>query len=142
MQRQRQWQRQWQLWVSTGLLAIILPVANTAAASGSWVAAVPGMLVTMSDRPSTSEYAVPPRGAPVQAGTVSRVQWRFRHPPGHSLHAWLCQSGDCTALTGMRGSTQAFAGSQARNPLYFRFTLAAGQKPVRVHGMQVIVNYQ
>jgi hypothetical protein len=42
----------------------------------------------------------------------------------------------------MRGSTQAFAGELAAAPLHFRFTLPAGKPPVRVHGMQVIVNYQ
>ncbi|MYL22162.1 flagellar FlhE, partial [Halobacillus litoralis] len=48
----------------------------------------------------------------------------------------------CTALTGMRGSTQAFAGERASESLHFRFTLPAGEPPVRVQGMQVIVNYQ
>ncbi|MYL24661.1 flagellar FlhE [Halomonas alkaliantarctica] len=129
-------------WASLLVLFAALFVGNVAVASGSWVAEVPGMMVAMSDRQSTSRRAAPPPGAPVQGGEINRIQWRYQHPPGQPVNAWLCQAERCTALTGMRGSTQAFAGERASESLHFRFTLPAGEPPVRVQGMQVIVNYQ
>lgn len=138
MQRHNDRQR----WASAFALFAALLTGAAQAAPGSWVAQVPGMMVAMSDRQSASQHAAPPPDAPVQGGAINRIQWRFQHPPGQTVNAWLCQSERCTALTGMRGSTQAFAGEPAAAPLHFRFTLPAGKPPVRVHGMQVIVNYQ
>lgn len=131
-----------QRWARAFALFAVLLAGPAQAASGSWVAQVPGMMVAMSDRQSISQHAAPPPDAPVQGGAINRIQWRFQHPPGQTVNAWLCQPERCTALTGMRGSTQAFAGEPAAVPLHFRFTLPAGKRPVRVHDMQVIVNYQ
>lgn len=112
------------------------------AAIGSWVANVPGVMVTMSERFSETQRVTPPPDAPVQGRRMGRVQWRWEHPPGQPVNAWLCHPAGCLAVPMQRGSTQAFEGVSASAPLYFRFTLPRGQRPVRIQGMQVIVNYQ
>lgn len=112
------------------------------AAAGSWSAQVPGLMVAMSDRASASQAASPPAGANLQSGQLGRIQWQFQSPPGALLNAWLCHPEQCVVLTGMRGSTTALAGKIADAPLHFRFALRPGQRPVRVQGLQMIVNYQ
>ena len=112
------------------------------AAPGSWSSQVPGMMVAMSDRASSSQAVSPPADGHQQPGQLGRIQWQFQHPPGALLHAWLCHPEQCIALTSMRGSTTALEGRPADAPLYFRFALRPGQRPVRVQGLQLIVNYQ
>lgn len=115
---------------------------NAQATAGSWSAHIPGLMVAMSDRASASQTASPPAGANLQSGQLGRIQWQFQPPPGALLNAWLCHPEQCVALTGMRGSTTALAGQIANAPLHFRFALRPGQRPVRVQGLQMIVNYQ
>lgn len=116
---------------------------NAQAAPGSWSSQIPGLMVAMSDRASTSKTAAPPAtGNLHQLGRLGRVQWQFEHPPGALLNAWLCHPEQCVALAGMRGSTTALEGRAADEPLHFRFALRPGQRPVRVQGLQLIVNYQ
>lgn len=117
-------------------------VSNAYATPGSWSTQIPGVMVAMSDRASVSQYATPPGVAHVEGGQLGRVQWQFQHPAGAQLNAWLCHPEQCVALTSMRGSTSALAGRTAAAPLYFRFALLPGQRPVRVQGLQMIVNYQ
>ena len=124
------------------LLVLLWLPASVMAATGSWVASVPGMLVAMSERYSETQRVAPPPDAPVQGRAISRVQWRWEHPPGQPVNAWLCHPAGCLALPTQRGSTLAFEGASASAPLHFRFTLSHGQRPVRIQGMQVIVNYQ
>ena len=112
------------------------------AASGSWSAQLPGLMVAMSDRASASQESFPPPSANLRSGQLGRIQWQFQYPPNALLNAWLCHPEQCVALTGMRGSTTALAGQRAEAPLHFRFALRPGQRPVRVQGLQMIVNYQ
>ncbi|WP_339882233.1 flagellar protein FlhE [Vreelandella maris] len=123
-------------WLLAGL------TASAQAATGSWSAQVPGLMVAMSDRASASQNASPPAAANLRTKLLERIQWQFSHPPGALLNAWLCHPEQCVALTGMRGSTTALAGRTAGVPLHFRFALRPGQRPVRVQGLQMIVNYQ
>lgn len=125
------------LWAVT-LSALI---SSAQAAPGSWSSQIPGLMVAISDRSSASQHATPPRVANAQAGQLGRIQWQFQHPAGAQLNAWLCHPEQCVALTGMRGSTMALEG-RAAAPLHFRFALLPGQRPVRVQGLQLIVNYQ
>lgn len=122
------------------LLAVLAGSAQ--AATGSWSTQIPGLMVAMSDRASASQKATPPAAANLLSGQLERIQWQFQHPPGAQLNAWLCHPEQCVALTGMRGSTTALAGRTAEAPLHFRFALRSGQRPVRVQGLQMIVNYQ
>lgn len=112
------------------------------AATGSWVASVPGRMVAMSDRTSATQAAVPPASADVAGRVMGRVQWRFATPPGRLVDAWLCHPQDCLSLTQRRGTTRAFAGYPADAPLEFRFRLPPGESPFRVKESTVIVNYQ
>lgn len=116
--------------------------ASAQAAPGSWSSQVPGLMVAMSDRASSSKTVSPPAAGNLQSGQLGRIQWQFQHPPGALLNAWLCHPEQCVALTGMRGSTTALEGRAADAPLHFRFALRPGQRPVRVQGLQLIVNYQ
>jgi flagellar protein FlhE len=125
----------------TGCLLAVF-AGNAQAASGSWSTQIPGLMVAMSDRASASQTASPPAAAYLQSGQLGRIQWQFQYPPGALLNAWLCHPEQCVALTGMRGSTTALAGRIADAPLHFRFVLRPGQRPVRVQGLQMIVNYQ
>ncbi|MBR9902629.1 MULTISPECIES: flagellar protein FlhE [Halomonadaceae] len=139
-------------WPLTGRLPLIAALltgclwagltGSAQAAPGSWSTQIPGLMVAMSDRASSSQAATPPDVASLQSGQLGRIQWQFHYPPSAHLNAWLCHPEQCVALTGMRGSTTALAGRDADAPLHFRFALRPGQRPVRVQGLQMIVNYQ
>lgn len=125
----------------TGCLLMVL-ATGAQAASGSWSTQIPGLVVAMSDRASASQTAAPPAAANLQSERLGRIQWQFQYPPSALVNTWLCHPEQCVALTGMRGSTTALAGRTADAPLHFRFALHPGQRPVRVQGLQIIVNYQ
>ncbi|MDR5875254.1 flagellar protein FlhE [Halomonas sp. CUBES01] len=126
-----------------GLMVFVLAFGSMAqAAPGSWVAQVPGLLVTMSDRASRSDEVRPPAGMVAQSAVIGRIQWQYQHAPGAALRAWLCHPERCVALSGMRGETRALSGLKATTPLHFQFVLRPGQRPVSVKGLQMIINYQ
>ncbi|RUR41364.1 flagellar protein FlhE [Vreelandella populi] len=122
-------------WLAMGLI-------GAAHAAGSWSAQVQSVMVAMSDRDSRSQPIAPPNGVLAQEGVIDRIHWRLDAPPGGAVNAWLCHPEQCVALSGMRGTVTQLAGRHANEPLYFRFNLRPGQRPVRVQGLQVIVNYQ
>lgn len=126
----------------TFALSIAMTALGVQAAPGSWSSQVPGVMVAMSDHTSNSQAISPPAGVALNHATLSRIQWRFESPPSTPVNAWLCHPERCVALSGMRGSTTALEGMLANAPLHFRFALSPGQRPVRVQGLQVIVNYQ
>lgn len=119
-------------------MGVVLPALG---AAGSWSRETTGVMVAMSDRATRSQALAPP-AAPLAGGRIERVHWRFEAPPGSALRAWLCHPQRCVALSGQRGSLTGLAGLGADAPLEFRFALAPGQRPTRVQGLQVIVNYQ
>lgn len=130
-------------WVKGAVLAAVIgSISGVQAATGSWSSPVPSVLIATSDRASTSREVPPPAAAQVETAVLERIQWRFEAPPSASLDAWLCHPERCVPLNSMRGSTMALAGQRANAPLHFRFALLPGQRPVRVQGLQVIVNYQ
>ncbi|WP_249978995.1 flagellar protein FlhE [Vreelandella olivaria] len=131
-------------WCKGAVLAIVIGSSGgLQAATGSWSSQVPSVLVVMSDRPISSRPVVaPPGAANVENAVIERVQWRFEAPPAALVNAWLCHPEQCVSLSSMRGTTMALAGKRADLPLHFRFALAPGIRPVRVQGLQVIVNYQ
>lgn len=133
----------WKDGMRKAMVVLLVLFSQTAlGAPGSWVAAVPGRMVAMSDRAVATQSVAAPPTAHVGEARMTLIQWQYHHPPGAPLRAWLCHPEQCVPLTGMRGSTQAFAGMQAQAPIHFRFALAPGQRPVKVQGLQVIVNYQ
>ncbi|XKE45399.1 flagellar protein FlhE [Halomonas organivorans] len=113
--------------------------AGTAQAAGSWVATAPPVRVAMADREAASAALVPGDGT---AGRIAEVRWRYRRPAGAAIRARLCHPGGCMLLPDQRGRSEALAGLAAEAPLRFRFSLAPGQAPITVQGLQVIVNYR
>ncbi|BCB06230.1 flagellar biosynthesis protein FlhE [Vreelandella venusta] len=124
------------------MVALSVIAMGVYAATGSWSSEVPSVLVAMSDRAVSSQPIQPPAGAPVENAAIERIHWRFQMPVNAPVNAWLCHPEQCVPLTAMRGSTTALAGKSVNGPLYLRFALTPGQRPVRVQGLQVIVNYQ
>lgn len=124
------------------MVALSVIAMGVYAATGSWSSEVPSVLVAMSDQAVSSQPIQPPAGAPVENAAIERIHWRFQMPVNAPVNAWLCHPEQCVPLTAMRGSTTALAGKSVNGPLYLRFALTPGQRPVRVQGLQVIVNYQ
>ncbi|MGV2931422.1 flagellar protein FlhE [Vreelandella venusta] len=124
------------------MVALSVIAMRVYAATGSWSSEVPSVLVAMSERAVSSQPIQPPAGAPVENAAIERIHWRFQMPVNAPVNAWLCHPEQCVSLTAMRGSTTALAGKSVNGPLYLRFALTPGQRPVRVQGLQVIVNYQ
>ncbi|WP_447927635.1 flagellar protein FlhE [Vreelandella sp. EE27] len=112
------------------------------AGTGSWSKEVTGMMVAMSDRAVSSQVLAPPPVAEIAQGRIEGVHWRYEAPFDAALRAWLCHPERCVELSGQRGSETGFAGLSADAPLAFRFALGRGQRPMRVKGLHVIVNYQ
>lgn len=121
-----------------GLIGLI----SSAQAAGSWSTSVPGVMVAMSDRETRSQSMTPPDSVQVHNRVIDRIHWQLETPPGNAINAWLCHPEQCVALSGGRGTVTELAGRQVSAPLQFRFKLLPGQRPVRVQGLQVIVNYQ
>ncbi|SFH44188.1 flagellar protein FlhE [Modicisalibacter xianhensis] len=115
------------------------------AASGSWVGTGQGVRLFTADRIVESKPLKP--GSPLAKGAfIRQVHWQYHVSAGQPyLQAWLCVSRECTRLSGARGTSQALAGLAADQPLHFRFRLPKGRqpdRPFRVEGLQVIVDYQ
>lgn len=120
---------------------LLLVVSGMTLAAGSWMDREARLRVSLVDRETV--------GAPLTAGgqaatgrVIDEVRWRFRLPPGSAVTVRLCHPEGCVPLSGQRGMTRALAGLAADDPLRFRFALKAGQSPLTVEGLQVIVNYR
>lgn len=127
-----------------GSLPVLVLLALTAGqlqAAGSWIAEAPGLAVSLAGR-ETSSAALEPGDPPPEGATLTSVSWRYRVPSGRALEARLCHPAGCVTLTGGRGTTRALAGLPAEAPLTFRFSLPRGERPLRVGGLQVIVNHR
>ena len=121
-------------------LPLILAMADLQAA-GSWVAAAPPVRVGLADRETLSE-PLGPVGSGADNGVIRTVKWRYRQPVGSELSVKLCHPQGCVPLPAMRGSSRAFEGLAADAAMQLHLSLARGQDPVSVKGIQVIVNYR
>lgn len=121
-------------------LALFLLVTGAALADGSWVAEAPGVRVSLADRETASATLTPPGAVPPGA-RIQSVAWRYRLPPGAAVRARVCHPAGCRRLATPRGTTRALAGLDASVPLQFRFRLPPGETPLRVEGLQLIVNH-
>ncbi|WP_170214860.1 flagellar protein FlhE [Halomonas halmophila] len=110
-------------------------------AAGSWVDRESRLHVSLSDRETVSA-PLTSGGQAVVGGSIADVRWRFRLPPGRAIGVRLCHPERCVSVSGQRGMTGALAGLAADVPLRFRFAPKAGQTPLTVEGLQVIVNYR
>lgn len=121
-------------------LLLILAMGNLQAA-GSWVAAAPPVRVGVTDRETVSE-PLGPVGNGADNSAIRTVTWRYRRPVGSELRVRLCHPQGCVPLPTMRGSSSAFEGLAADTAMKLHLSLARGQDPVSVQGIQVIVNYR
>nr|WP_298376208.1 flagellar protein FlhE [uncultured Halomonas sp.] len=125
------------------VLSILPP--GVQAASGSWVGSASSVRLFTPGR-LVQSAPIAPSSSLSPSARIHSISWRFAPPPGQpSLEAWLCQGERCFSLPTARGTSQALAGSNPNQPLFFVFRLpqdARASKPVPVQGLQVIVNYR
>ncbi|WP_136064738.1 flagellar protein FlhE [Modicisalibacter radicis] len=115
-----------------------------AGAAGSWVDEAPSVRLFTPGREVVSQPFKPP--APLASGEVTSISWRFEPPPGAPrLEARLCHPQRCQRLLAPRGKSDFLAGLSAAGPFVLRFRLPEATRPsapLRVEGLQLIVNYR
>jgi flagellar protein FlhE len=123
-----------------GLLVLVVGELAVAAEAGSWVGAAPALSVASADRHACSQPLLPP---PLAAGgRLAGVRWRFQLPPGARLQARLCHPQRCIDLPAAQGASSALSGLDAAQPLQLCFRLQPGEQPLRVGGLQLLVDYR
>lgn len=128
-------------WLVVGGVAL---TASTFAAPGSWVSNADSVRLFTPQRAVESTTLPPPELAD---GThIRSLSWRFTATSTQPrFDAWLCHPRRCIALATPNGRSKALAGLAADTPLTFRFRLPASPsptKPLRIEGLQVIVDYR
>ncbi|HET8791975.1 MAG TPA: flagellar protein FlhE [Modicisalibacter sp.] len=129
--------------LALALLAALVSV-QVSAAPGSWVSDAEGVRLFTPGRVVESTTLTPvPELA--NGAHIRTLRWRFTLPSGQPrLEAWLCHPRRCIALSSPSGRSRGLAGLTADVPLTFRFRLptsARPAKPLRIEGLQVIVDY-
>ncbi|SDK94187.1 flagellar protein FlhE [Modicisalibacter muralis] len=124
------------------LLATASPQAF--AAPGSWVGDADSVRLFTPGRAVESTLLTPPPEL-ADGAHIRTLRWRFTAPSGPLRpEAWLCHPRRCIMLSTPSGQSQALAGLSADAPLTFRFRLPASARstqPLRIEGLQVIVDY-
>lgn len=129
--------RKW-LWI------LFFPLVAQAAGGGTWQASSMGITLNhrgeaMSSRPlSPSESAT---------GLMTLVAWNYKliGPTPAGLRVRLCTQTRCTEIEGENGTTQAFNGVSAIEPLRFIWEVPGGGRLIpalKVQSNSVIVNYR
>ena len=129
--------RKW-LWI------LLFPLAAQAAGEGAWQASSMGITLnhrgeSMSSRPlSPSEPAT---------GLMTLVAWNYTltGPTPAGLQVRLCSLTRCAEIEGQRGTTQAFNGVSAQEPLRFIWEVPGGGRLIpalKVQRNEVLVNYR
>lgn len=126
------------------LWILLLPVMAHAAGEGAWQASSIGITlsnrgVATSSRPLSSDEQV--------SGLMTLVVWRYQliGPTPAGLRVRLCSQTRCTELDGESGTTHAFTGVPAIEPLRFIWEVPGGGRLIpalKVQSNQVIVNYR
>ncbi|MBW7749271.1 flagellar protein FlhE [Enterobacter roggenkampii] len=129
--------RKW-LWM------LFFPLVAQAAGGGTWQASSMG--VTLSNRgvAMSSNPLVP---AEEVSGLMGLVVWNYRliGPTPAGLRVRLCSQTRCTEIDGENGTTQAFNGVPAIEPLRFIWEVPGGGRLIpalKVQSNSVIVNYR
>ena len=125
-------------------LLLTLPLLAHAAGEGAWQASSIGITLnyrgeSMSSRPLASSQPV--------SGLMTLVAWRYtlNGPTPAGLRVRLCSQIRCTELDGESGTTQAFNGIPAAEPLRFIWEVPGGGRllpALKVSRNEVIVNYR
>ena len=120
------------------LLAILLfPLLVQAAGEGMWQASSVG--ITLNHRGESMSSA--------PLSTRQPASWRYQliGPTPSGLRVRLCSQSRCVELEGQSGTTVAFSGIAAAEPLRFIWEVPGGGRlipPLKVQRNEVIVNYR
>lgn len=129
--------RKW-LWI------LLFPLAAQAAGEGAWQASSIGLTLnhrgeSISSRPLSATEPV--------SGLMTLVAWNYTltglTPAG--LRVRLCSLTRCAEIEGQRGTTQAFNGVSAQEPLRFIWEVPGGGRLIpalKVQRNEVLVNYR
>lgn len=125
-------------------LLLTLPLLAHAAGEGAWQASSIGLTLnhrgeSASSRPLASSQPV--------SGLMTLVAWRYElnGPTPAGLRVRLCSQIRCTELDGESGTTHAFNGIPAAEPLRFIWEVPGGGRllpALKVSRNEVIVNYR
>ncbi|ANG93268.1 flagellar protein FlhE [Enterobacteriaceae bacterium 155047] len=129
--------RKW-LWI------LLFPLMAHAAGEGAWQASSTG--ITLSNRGVAASSRPLAAGEQV-SGLMTLVVWRYQliGPTPAGLRVRLCSQTRCTELDGESGTTHAFTGVPAIEPLRFIWEVPGGGRLIpalKVQSNQVIVNYR
>ncbi|MDR9889000.1 flagellar protein FlhE [Pseudenterobacter timonensis] len=126
------------------LWLLFLPLAAEAAGEGSWQASSIGLTLNHRGVAASSRVLAP---ATQVSGQMTLVAWRYQliGPTPAGLRARLCSQSRCTELDGESGTTHAFSGVPAVEPLRFIWEVPGGGRLIpalKVQRNEVIVNYR
>ncbi|MDK9356811.1 flagellar protein FlhE [Lelliottia sp. V106_10] len=129
--------RHW-LWI------LLFPLMAQAAGEGTWQASSIG--ITLSNR-GVSASSRPLSASEPVSGLMTLVVWRYQliGPTPAGLLVRLCSQTRCTELDGENGTTHAFNGVPAIEPLRFVWEVPGGGRLIpalKVQSNEVIVNYR
>lgn len=129
--------RHW-LWI------LLFPLMAQAAGEGTWQASSIG--ITLSNRGVSASSRQLSASEPV-SGLMTLVVWRYQliGPTPAGLLVRLCSQTRCTELDGESGTTRAFTGVPAIEPLRFVWEVPGGGRLIpalKVQSNEVIVNYR
>ncbi|MGF6421509.1 flagellar protein FlhE [Lelliottia sp. 489] len=129
--------RHW-LWI------LLFPMLAQAAGEGTWQASSIG--ITLSNR-GVSASSRPLFASEPASGLMTLVVWRYQliGPTPAGLRVRLCSQTRCTELDGESGTTHAFNGVPAVEPLRFVWEVPGGGRLIpalKVQSNEVIVNYR
>lgn len=126
------------------LWLLLFPLMAQAAGEGTWQASSIG--ITLSNR-GVSASSRPLSAPEPVSGLMTLVVWRYQliGPTPAGLLVRLCSQTRCTELDGENGTTRAFNGVPAVEPLRFVWEVPGGGRLIpalKVQSNEVIVNYR
>lgn len=126
------------------LLLLTLPMLAHAMGEGTWQASSIG--ITLANRGVVASSSQLGPTEPV-SGLMTDVSWRYElnGPTPAGLIVRLCSQARCVALDGQSGTTRAFNGVPALEPLRYVWEVPGGGRlwpALTVRSNQVIVNYR
>lgn len=125
-------------------IILLTPSLVGAAGEGAWMASGNGVIMQNRGVSASSSPLSPSQ--PVN-GLVTTVQWEYKlvGPQPANLLVRLCSQSRCTTLDAQSGSTRAFDGIPAIEPMHFVWDVPGGGRlwpPLQVLSNRVIVNYR
>ncbi|MFJ5853065.1 flagellar protein FlhE [Enterobacter cancerogenus] len=126
------------------LWIMLFPLVAQAAGEGSWQASSVGVTLNHRGEAMSSRPLAPPE--PV-SGLMTLVVWDYSliGPTPAGLRVRLCSQTRCAEIDGENGTTQAFNGVPAVEPLRFIWEVPGGGRLIpalKVQRTSVIVNYR